>query len=156
MTGFESFGFDIALALENLAVVAVAFLLALPIGWERQKAHRPAGLRTFPIVAIACCVFVMIGREVFPDTPDAQSRIVAGLMTGMGFIGGGAILKGPEGESVHGVTTAASLWTMAALGSAVAYQRLELALVLALFNLLILRWLAPLFGEPRSRSVEFE
>lgn len=133
-------------------LVGIAFLLALPIGWERQRAHRPAGLRTFPIVAIACCVFVMFGRQVFPDDADAQSRIVAGLMTGMGFIGGGAILKGPEGESVHGVTTAASLWTMAALGSAVAYRRFELAVVLAVFNLLILRWLAPLLGEEQDRT----
>lgn len=149
MTGLD---FDLILLAENAAVIGVAFLLALPIGWERQRANRPAGLRTFPIVAIACCVFVMLGLEAFPDDPDAQSRIVAGLMTGMGFIGGGAILKGPEGESVHGVTTAASLWTMAAIGSAVAYRRFELALLLAVFNLVILRWLAPLFGEKKDRT----
>ena len=144
--------FDPGQALEVTLLVGIAFLLALPIGWERQRAHRPAGLRTFPIVAIACCVFVVFGQQVFPDDADAQSRIVAGLMTGMGFIGGGAILKGPEGESVHGVTTAASLWTMAALGSAVAYRRFELAVVLAVFNLLILRWLAPLLGEQKERT----
>ena len=149
MTGIE---FDTSRLLEHLTLIGAAFLLALPIGWERQHAHRPAGLRTFPIVAIACCVFVLIGIEVFPDAPDAQSRLIAGLMTGMGFIGGGAILKGPHGEDVRGVTTAASLWTMAALGAAVAYRRFELAVVLMVFNLLILRWLAPLFGERRGRS----
>lgn len=151
MNGFE---FEMDRLLDYLALVAAAFILALPIGWERQRAHRPAGLRTFPIVAIACCVFVLIGLEVFPDAPDAQSRLIAGLMTGMGFIGGGAILKGPSGEDVRGVTTAASLWTMAALGTAVAYRRFELAIVLTLFNLLILRWLAPLLGEGKRFTEE--
>lgn len=151
MTGID---FDTSRLLDHLLLIGAAFLLALPIGWERQKAHRPAGLRTFPIVAIACCVFVLIGTEVFPDAPDAQSRLIAGLMTGMGFIGGGAILKGPHGEDVRGVTTAASLWTMAALGAAVAYHRFELAIVLMVFNLLILRWLAPLFGERKDRSTD--
>lgn len=151
MTGID---FDTSRLLDHLLLIGTAFLLALPIGWERQKAHRPAGLRTFPIVAIACCVFVLIGTEVFPNAPDAQSRLIAGLMTGMGFIGGGAILKGPHGEDVRGVTTAASLWTMAALGAAVAYRRFELAMVLMVFNLLILRWLAPLFGERRDRSTD--
>ena len=149
MTGID---FDTSQLLDHLLLIGAAFLLALPIGWERQRAHRPAGLRTFPIVAIACCVFVLLGTEVFPDAPDAQSRLIAGLMTGMGFIGGGAILKGPHGEDVRGVTTAASLWTMAALGAAVAYRRFELAIVLMMFNLLILRWLAPLFGERKDRS----
>jgi len=149
VTGID---FDTSQLLDHLLLIGAAFLLALPIGWERQRAHRPAGLRTFPIVAIACCVFVLLGTEVFPDAPDAQSRLIAGLMTGMGFIGGGAILKGPHGEDVRGVTTAASLWTMAALGAAVAYRRFELAIVLMMFNLLILRWLAPLFGERKDRS----
>lgn len=143
--------FEFARLLRYVILIGTAFVLALPIGWERQHAHRPAGLRTFPIVAIACCVFVLIGTEVFPNSPDAQSRLIAGLMTGMGFIGGGAILKGPQGEDVRGVTTAASLWTMAALGAAVAYGRLELALALVVFNLVILRWLAPLFGEKKDR-----
>lgn len=143
--------FEFGRLLDYVVLIGTAFVLALPIGWERQHAHRPAGLRTFPIVAIACCVFVLIGIEVFPNAPDAQSRLIAGLMTGMGFIGGGAILKGPHGEDVRGVTTAASLWTMAALGAAVAYGRLELALALMVFNLLILRWLAPLFGEKKER-----
>lgn len=149
MSGFD---FDFALLLENAAVIFVAFLLALPVGWERQRAHRPAGLRTFPIVAIACCVFVLFAQEVFAEEPEAQSRVIQGLITGMGFIGGGAILKGPEGESVHGVTTAASLWTMAAIGAAVAFRRFELALLLSGFNVVILRWLAPLFGEAKDRK----
>lgn len=151
MTGIA---FEVSQLLDYLGLIGAAFLLALPIGWERQRAHRPAGLRTFPIVAIACCVFVLIGLDVFPGAPDAQSRLIAGLMTGMGFIGGGAILKGPQGEDVRGVTTAASLWTMAALGAAVAYRRFELAIVLMVFNLLILRWLAPLFGERKDRSTD--
>lgn len=143
---------DLSLALKSALLVLVTFLLSLPIGWERQRARRPAGLRTFPIVAIACCMFVLVAQVVFPDSQEAQSRIIAGLMTGMGFIGGGAILKYPEGDSVRGVTTAASLWTMAAIGSAVAFQLFEIAVILSAANLLILRWLAPLFGEEKDRK----
>lgn len=143
---------EVTRLLETAGLIGVAFLLALPIGWERQRADRPAGLRTFPIVAIACCVFVLIGIDVFASAPDAQSRIIAGLMTGMGFIGGGAILKGPEGEDVRGITTAASLWTMGAMGTAVAYRRFDLAIVLVVLNLLILRLLAPLLGESKFRE----
>ena len=145
--------FDLSVLLEVAALIGAAFLLALPIGWERQEANRPAGLRTFPIVAIACCVFVLIGQRVFPGSLEAQSRLIAGLMTGMGFIGGGAILKDPQGEHVRGVTTAASLWTMAAMGTAVAYREFEIAVALAVFNLVILRWLAPLFGETKNRDL---
>lgn len=148
--------FDLRLALDYGILVVLAFLFALPIGWERQRRHRPAGLRTFPIVSIACCVFVLIGIDVYPDTPDAQSRILAGLMTGMGFIGGGAILKGPGGVDVKGITTAASLWTMAAIGTAVAYRLIELAFLLALFNLLILRGLAHLFPDDQDREAQPE
>ncbi|GAB4193543.1 MAG: MgtC/SapB family protein [Roseiflexaceae bacterium] len=123
----------------HLLHLLVAFLLALPIGWDREQSARSAGLRTFPLVAIGSCAFVLIGRDVLGPDPQAQARIIEGLMTGIGFIGGGAILK--SRASVHGTATAASIWNTGAVGAAVAYDLVEIALVLALINFATLRWL---------------
>src|SRR5437763_9532177 len=89
--------------------VLIAFALALPTGFERFKHDRSAGLRTFPLVALASCAYMLAASQVGLDTAS-QSRILVGVMTGIGFIGGGSILK--EGTSVHGTATAASLWNM--------------------------------------------
>jgi putative Mg2+ transporter-C (MgtC) family protein len=133
--------FDLGSLAYDLFLIAVAFALAVPLGWEREQAHRPAGLRTFPIVGVASCAFVLVGMGAFPDSPDAQARIFQGLMTGIGFIGGGAILKQSDTGVVRGLTTAASLWTTAAIGAAVAYRRFDLAVVLTLVNFVILHWM---------------
>lgn len=132
---------DLASLAYDLFLIVIAFALAIPLGWERERAHRPAGLRTFPIVSVASCAFVLVGAGAFPDSPDAQSRILQGLMTGIGFIGGGAILKQSDTGMVLGLTTAASLWTTAAIGAAVAYRRFELAVLLAIVNFVILHWM---------------
>ena len=130
--------------LTNLGLAVAAFLFALPIGWEREEAARPAGIRTFPIVALASCAFIVLGHEAFPGSEPAQARIFQGLMTGIGFIGGGAILKGDgQGPGVTGIATAASIWNTGAIGAAVAYRRFEIAAVLAVLNFLILRFLKP-------------
>jgi putative Mg2+ transporter-C (MgtC) family protein len=88
-----------------LSRLGAAFVLALPTAWEREMATRALGLRTFPLVAVASCAYVLAGSAVVGDHPDAQSRILNGLMTGRGFIGGGAILE--HGISVRGTATAA-------------------------------------------------
>lgn len=128
----------------DLALVGTAFALAFPIAYERHDRRRPAGIRTFPIVAIASCAFVLLGIRGFPDDSGAQARIIQGLMTGMGFIGGGAILKdtGDHGH-VRGIATAASIWNTGAIGAAVAFRRFEIALTLCIVNYVILRWLRP-------------
>ncbi|MGB8510923.1 MAG: MgtC/SapB family protein, partial [Pyrinomonadaceae bacterium] len=79
----------------NLLSVGVAYLLALPVAWDREQNARSAGLRTFPLVAVASCGYILLARSVFGRGGDlsAEARIVQGLMTGIGFIGGGAILK---------------------------------------------------------------
>lgn len=134
--------------LSNLGLALAAFIFALPIGWERQEAARPAGIRTFPIVALASCAFVLLGHDAFPDSEQAQARVLQGLMTGIGFIGGGAILKSDEGEgSVTGIATAASIWNTGAIGAAVAYQSFGIAATLAILNFLILRFLKPALGK---------
>lgn len=72
--------------------LAAAYVLALPIALNREAKARGAGLRTFPLVSIAACGFVLIGIDIF-DGSDAEARVVSGIITGIGFIGGGAILK---------------------------------------------------------------
>jgi len=131
-----------AWVVRNLAHVGAAYLLALPVAWDRERSARSAGLRTFPLVAVASCGYVMMTHRLFADSPDAQARVLQGLMTGIGFVGGGAILK--KGADVRGLATAASIWNTGAVGAAVAFARYEIALVLSLLNFLTLRFLTPL------------
>src|SRR5215470_15287215 len=120
-------------ALEGAQIlkVATAFVLALPIGWERFKHDRSAGLRTFPLVAMASCAYMLAASQTGLDVAS-QSRILVGVMTGIGFIGGGSIIK--EASTVHGTATAASLWNMGVIGAAVSYGNYGMALVLSALN----------------------
>lgn len=129
-------------ALAHLISLAVAYALALPIGWNREREERSAGLRTFPLVAMAACGFVMIAIEVLGPTSEQHSRIMEGLMTGIGFVGGGAILK--QGDRAKGTATAASLWATGAIGAAVGYGQLDIAVILSLVTVLTLVVLTPL------------
>jgi len=129
----------------HLCQVGGAFLIAFPIGWERERhAEQPLGFRTLPLVAMTSCAFVLIGKAVLED-PQSQARVLQGVITGIGFLGGGAIVK--QGLDVYGTSTAAAVWTTAALGVAVAYGRLEIAISLSLVTLLVLRGLRPVKEE---------
>ena len=141
--------FDWSLFVDHAVKIAAAFLLALPVAWERERSTRIMGLRTFPLVAVASCGYVLVALAVVGPSEDAQARIIQGLMSGIGFIGGGAILK--DGASVRGTATAASVWTIGALGAAVAYGRYEIAVLLAIVNYFVLRFLTPL-GEQIQKS----
>ncbi len=129
-------------------LMGVAYALAFPIGLNREMKAQGAGLRTFPIVAIAACAFLLVGRAVLPEG-DAQARLMYGLMTGIGFIGGGAIIKGDA--KVSGTATAASIWATGAIGMAVAYQQYAIALVLSAANFLTLY-----FGMTAKKELDGE
>jgi putative Mg2+ transporter-C (MgtC) family protein len=120
----------------------IAFALALPIAWNRERGRRRMGLRTFPLVAVASCAYVLIGERTAGGSPEALSRIVQGLMTGIGFIGGGAILKSKE--EVKGASTAAAIWATGGVGAAVATNALELAVAIALLTFLTFLLLTPI------------
>ena len=124
----------------DLQHVGLAYLLTAVIGWDREQEAHSTGLRTFPIVGMASCGYLM----VLGPQPDAaaQSRVLQGLITGIGFVGGGAILK--EGSTVKGTATAASVWNAGVIGASVAMDRYEIAVVLAVLNLFTLRALLPL------------
>jgi len=119
----------------HLTQIGLAFILALPVAWNREIEARSAGLRTFPLVAVAACGYMLVGLEVL-STTDAESRVMYGIIAGMGFIGGGAILK--SSGRVTGTATAASLWNTGAIGVAVAFHRYEIAIVLSAINFMTL------------------
>lgn len=131
--------FDI---LPHLVALGVAYLLALPIGWNREKAERSAGLRTFPLVAVATCGFIQAAERFVANDPEAMARIIEGLITGMGFIGGGAILR--REDSVKGTATAASLWITGAVGVAVGLESYDVAIMLSVVTMLTLWLMSPL------------
>jgi putative Mg2+ transporter-C (MgtC) family protein len=85
--------FDLGDLFPHLASLCGAYALALPIGWDRERNERSAGLRTFPLVALASCGFVQATELHIQGSPEAQARIFEGLITGIGLIGGGAIIK---------------------------------------------------------------
>ncbi len=143
----------------HLVAIAIAYALAFPIGWNREKAERSAGLRTFPLVAVASCGFIQAAEGFTTDSPEAMARIVEGLITGMGFIGGGAILR--LKDSVKGTATAASLWVTGAIGVSVGLGSLDVALLLAIITYVTLRLLSPLkrltsHEEQRSNEIGVE
>jgi|SRR5579871_3409634 len=124
----------------DLQRIGITYLLMLIIGWDREQEAHSAGLRTFPIVGIASCGYLLIlGTDA---DPAARSRVLQGLITGIGFVGGGAILK--DGLNVKGMATAASIWNAGVIGAAVAMNRYSIAIALAALNLFTLRALLPL------------
>ena len=128
---------DLGRAASEFVKILAAYLFALPLGWQRESAPDApgAGLRTFPLVAAGSCAYLLVGRSVLEGS-EAHARLLYGLMTGVGFIGGGSILK--QRASVAGTATAASIWNTGAIGAAVAWGRYEIALVLTLISVLTL------------------
>lgn len=109
-----------------------AMLIGTVIGIEREYTHRPAGMRTHMLVSLGACVVMVIGQQIFAQysaygaMPD-PTRLSAQVITGVGFLGAGTILR--EGATVKGLTTAASLWAVACLGTAVGGGYYAVALI---------------------------
>lgn len=108
--------------------VVIACILGGLVGWQRERVHQEAGIRTFAAVALGACVFGVI-------TPG-DMRIAAQVVSGIGFLGAGIILRGRA--HVHGLTTAAALWATASVGMAVAYGRGILGAVVAILLVVLL------------------
>ncbi len=130
--------------------LGIAYALALPIGWDREREAHSAGLRTFPIVAVAACGFTLLGTALPGASTEVTSRLLQGLITGIGFVGGGAILRDRDG--VTGTATAASIWNVGIVGASVGLGIYHIAVVLTLFNLITLKLLTPF----KRRIVDLE
>lgn len=122
--------------LPHVRDLAITYALAFLIGWNREREDRSAGLRTFPLVGVASCGFIIATEGMTAGEPEATARIVEGVITGMGFIGGGAILK--HGGEVQGTATAASLWATGAIGVSVALANYDVALTISVFTVITL------------------
>lgn len=133
----------------HLVALLVAYVLALPIAWDRERNERSAGLRTFPLVAIAACGFIQATETVTTGNAEATARIVEGIINGVGFIGGGAILVGKLGT--RGTATAASIWATGAIGTAVGLGAYDTAIVLSIATFATLRIMTN-FKSERNES----
>ena len=133
--------FDLEQTVAQLLRMLIAFALALPMGWDREQSDQAMGVRTFPLVAVSACGFVLVAQATLQDE-HAISRVIQGVVAGVGFLGGGAIVK--QGVNVRGAATAAAVWTTAGVGVATARGELGVAIVLAILGFATLRWFRPL------------
>jgi putative Mg2+ transporter-C (MgtC) family protein len=118
---------DIGIQFDLAIRLLLAVLLGGAIGVEREFSKHPAGLRTLMMVSLGSCLFSSLGIVlVDPKTTD-PTRIAAQVVTGIGFLGAGAILR--QGDSVKGLTTAASIWVVASIGMACGFGLYVLALL---------------------------
>jgi putative Mg2+ transporter-C (MgtC) family protein len=114
-----------------------AVILGAVIGVQRERTGKAAGVRTHMLVALGAALFVL-GPIEFGMNSDSVSRVIQGLVTGIGFLGGGAILKLQEQREIEGLTTAAGIWMTAAVGVAVGLGRLGLGLICVVLAWVIL------------------
>jgi putative Mg2+ transporter-C (MgtC) family protein len=117
---------SIDLQLEALLRLVLAGLAAGILGMERNLMDRPAGTRTFAVVGIGACLFTVASEQAFAGVDDASSRVVAQIVTGIGFLGAGTIVQ--VKDHVEGLTTAAGIWAVAAVGMAFGFGLYVLAI----------------------------
>jgi len=131
--------------MQDLIPMLVSAALGTLVGWERQMGRKPAGLRTHALVCLGSTMFVLVTRhavQAFGGPNLDPTRVIHGVVTGVGFLGAGSIIR--QQGFVHGLTTAASVWMVAAVGVAVGVRAYPLALIGTVLALLVLegyRWL---------------
>jgi len=139
------FSLDIQLMWFYLSQLGIAFILTLPIAFNREHTAHGAGLRTFPLVTIASCAFMLVARNVYHGS-EAEARVMYAVITGIGFIGGGAIVR--ESGRVGGTATAAGIWITGAIGVSVAYSIYEIAIILSAVSFVIFQFFTFLKKSP--------
>jgi putative Mg2+ transporter-C (MgtC) family protein len=140
--------------IQQLVIVVIrvfmAVLLGGLVGINRERAGKPAGLRTHVIVSLGTAL-VVLGCSAAGMSMEGQSRVIQGIVTGIGFIGAGSILKLNEQREIQGLTTAAGLWMTAAVGIAVGLGALGVAVIGTIVTLIALAieqsWEARLSGK---------
>jgi len=133
-----------------------AALLGSIIGFEREKAGKAAGLRTHILVTLGTCVFILACSGSGMDS-DGLSRVIQGIVTGIGFLGAGSILKLNEERDIQGLTTAAGVWMTAAIGVAVGLGEIGLALLGAVLTVIVLALLGQVdYKSEKKQTVDSE
>jgi putative Mg2+ transporter-C (MgtC) family protein len=140
--------------LEVIARLLVATLAGGVIGVEREIHAKPAGVRTHALVALGSALVVISGTLLVaaPSEGEAVSRIIQGLLGGIGFLGAGTILQRTTGKEVHGLTTAASLWVVAIIGVSAGLGQWRITLAAAIIVLLVLLAEGPIARMLKSRQ----
>ena len=128
---------DAAQAVRLVVRLGLAVLLGALIGWERERRESAAGLRTHMLVALGTALFVLVPQQAGLSDADL-SRVIQGLVAGVGFLGAGAVIKQTRSGEVHGLTTAAGIWSTAAIGVAVGLGREATAIISAVTVVAIL------------------
>lgn len=136
------FDFDWDVMLAYTVQMVLAFGLVLPVGFNRESSRQSIGLRTFPLVSLASCCFTLLGFELNGDDDSLMGEVLGGIITGIGFVGGGAILQ--KDDRIEGTSTAAAIWAAGCVGVAVAMGRLEIAVLISVFMVGIFYFVSPL------------
>ena len=136
------FDFDWDVMLAYTVQMVLAFGLVLPVGFNRESSRQSIGLRTFPLVSLASCCFTLLGFELNGDDNSLMGEVLGGIITGIGFVGGGAILQ--KDDRIEGTSTAAAIWAAGCVGVAVAMGRLEIAVLISVFMIGIFYFVSPL------------
>lgn len=123
--------------IEMVLRLLLAAVLGAGVGYQRERAKKPAGLRTHILIALGAALFTVVSIYGFGDKVD-PSRVAAGVVAGVGFLGAGVIFRGMRGDVPLGLTTAASVWVVAAIGVAAGTGLYLVAVVVAVLAVLIL------------------
>ena len=130
------------MSLHDLLSIVLAVILGGIVGLERELNGKPAGLRTNVLICVGAAIFTIISRQMGAGQTDSISRIAAQIVTGVGFLGAGAIIRDTAG--VHGLTTAATIWLVASVGMACGAGLYILAIVSTIIAIGVLLGLAKL------------
>lgn len=136
---------DVGQATRIVVRLTVAAVLGGLLGWEREHAGKAAGVRTHMLVSMGAALFVLVAQQAGIEPAD-NSRVLQGIIAGVGFLGAGTILKGDAESQVKGLTTAAGIWLTAAIGVAAGLGRETTAVLSTLLALLVL-WAMPLMHD---------
>ena len=139
---------------EDLTRLTVAIILGGAIGLEREWKGHWAGLRTHILVSMGCAIFIIAGIEMVGHESESITRVIQGLASGIGFLGAGTILKLDQSQEIKGLTTAASIWLAASLGTAAGSGEYALSIAAVLASLFVLGVLGPIESVFERRHKE--
>jgi putative Mg2+ transporter-C (MgtC) family protein len=145
--------------IEIIVRIGAAALVGAGVGLNRHLHHKAVGLRTLSLVACGAAGLVLASLHAAGTAPhvDAMSRVIQGIMTGVGFIGAGVIMRNPTGDKIHGLTTAAAVWITAALGALCGIGEWKIIIALSAIVAIVLltggpieRWCETAIGSRRK------